>query len=1373
MCSIDITIINHSDVQHSHIEVHFMEWMFIFIFALHYNNRVINVSISKPFLKKFLTSVVFITTLGFATVTVDGYALLENQSDHSSITLTFQRTYPSALTETATTDTIGYFTAQLDTGIYNVTYTKDGYFSESLSDQSLYEDTTLTSLTLFEHTTLINVPSLFSTIQSAIDHAFNGDTILVAAGTYVEPNKPYFDNGSSAGPNLYEKDSLVILGEGSEMTIIDLDDHYYGFIFSYNSNDNIVDGFTIKNGGELLITALNNSYNNTFKNCVFLATGGESHTYASYFSGENFINCTFIGDGENNVLFNYPTQSVITNSIFYNYNGFISEDNLEELTISYSLFYEVSGALPTGETLKFQDPRFCYPDTNNYDLAENSPCVGTGSEGLNIGALDVGCDVIGSSFYVSKFGSDDNNGSEENPFLTIQAGFNAAWHTDTVYVASGTYLENIRWPEKPDISLIGEDKDSTIIDGNNTSIVIWIERLDEEFNSFGSILIKDFTIQNGYSTYVGGIYTFNNSASIELDDLNIVDNGGINGSGLYAYASDSVSLNNVLMENNKSYTQNSFAIYSRDCNLTINSTTITNNSKGIFVWNGGSTVTEVTSINNSILWGNYNGDGEMNTITFYDSYPLEADIDYSLLEGGIEGMTILSNTLTLDWGDNNIDSNPLFCEPDSGNYYLGYNSPCVGASGDGGHLGAFDVGCDNVYLPPEITAIPDTSMNEDSELYIYAEAESEQDYNIYFDAYSDTSSVYVYVLDNLLEIQLMTDWNGSTEITVLAYCEFDYNINNLVTFTLTVNSVDDLPYLDGHIYPLDYQEDFGVDTVAYLPDVFVDIDGELTFSYSFTDSTILTADVSSSHLVLSSINDISGDTELMVTATNPTRASVTDTVQISVWPVNDPPVIDSIPNIVMDEDTELFFDVSSYINDIDSDEIGVLVDNVSALMNDYVDVYMDGPDTLRLIAYDNWNGTGTITIIANDGELSDSEEINVIVNPVNDSPVFENLSALVNVGTEFHVPIQVYDIDLDSLVISFDDSWTYPDWLSLVYDPHSLAGTAPEPVDVHFPLNLSDGQATVTDTFHLSAAFFNPRVTSVTDVPDDQGGRVYVSFNASFFDVSNEPLQNYGIMRYDYFDNDSSGWVALSSFPAIGDPSYTFEATTVMDSTSEGDGMTEFKVVASMSEGIFHSDPDSGYSVDNIAPDIPGGFMATVLDEGIHLTWDISLEDDFQYFILEKSLNNEFQEYETFETIDTSYIDLEYVLNETNYYRLAAVDHAENVSEYSDVVEAAVLSIDGDLIPEVFALHQNYPNPFNPTTQIRYDLPEGTMGNITVYDMMGRQVKTLVNSLQTAGYKSVQWDATNDKNHPVSAGLYLYTIQAGEFNQTKKMILLK
>ena len=108
----------------------------------------------------------------------------------------------------------------------------------------------------------------------------------------------------------------------------------------------------------------------------------------------------------------------------------------------------------------------------------------------------------------------------------------------------------------------------------------------------------------------------------------------------------------------------------------------------------------------------------------------------------------------------------------------------------------------------------------------------------------------------------------------------------------------------------------------------------------------------------------------------------------------------------------------------------------------------------------------------------------------------------------------------------------------------------------------------------------------------------------------------------------------------------------------------------------------------------------------------------------------------------------------------------------NDIVE--ILSIDDEnQIPKQYILHQNYPNPFNPITTLRYDLPENSLVNITIYDMLGREVKTLVNSAQDAGFKSVIWDATNDFGKPVSAGVYLYQIQAGEFVQNKKMVLLK
>jgi hypothetical protein len=94
-------------------------------------------------------------------------------------------------------------------------------------------------------------------------------------------------------------------------------------------------------------------------------------------------------------------------------------------------------------------------------------------------------------------------------------------------------------------------------------------------------------------------------------------------------------------------------------------------------------------------------------------------------------------------------------------------------------------------------------------------------------------------------------------------------------------------------------------------------------------------------------------------------------------------------------------------------------------------------------------------------------------------------------------------------------------------------------------------------------------------------------------------------------------------------------------------------------------------------------------------------------------------------------------------------------------------------LPIAFNLYNNFPNPFNPVTALRYDLPENALVNITIYDMMGRIVKNLVSSQQTAGYKSIKWNATNDSGSPVSAGIYLYQVKAGKYRQTRKMVLLK
>jgi len=199
---------------------------------------------------------------------------------------------------------------------------------------------------------------------------------------------------------------------------------------------------------------------------------------------------------------------------------------------------------------------------------------------------------------------------------------------------------------------------------------------------------------------------------------------------------------------------------------------------------------------------------------------------------------------------------------------------------------------------------------------------------------------------------------------------------------------------------------------------------------------------------------------------------------------------------------------------------------------------------------------------------------------------------------------------------------------------------------------------------------------------------------------------------------------------------------------------------------------------------------ASNVDNGsITFSWGESSDandDSLYYFMRVTSVEIGNYDIDTSATsFSVAYADIIEDMTDNNV-TVATIEWTVYVTDGIDTVEADnapfTVVIDGGyamstfseaLIPEAFALHQNYPNPFNPITTLRYDLPENSFVNITVYDLLGKKVKTLVNTTQNAGFKSVIWNATNNQGNPVSAGVYLYKIQAGEFVQTKKMVLLK
>jgi hypothetical protein len=126
-----------------------------------------------------------------------------------------------------------------------------------------------------------------------------------------------------------------------------------------------------------------------------------------------------------------------------------------------------------------------------------------------------------------------------------------------------------------------------------------------------------------------------------------------------------------------------------------------------------------------------------------------------------------------------------------------------------------------------------------------------------------------------------------------------------------------------------------------------------------------------------------------------------------------------------------------------------------------------------------------------------------------------------------------------------------------------------------------------------------------------------------------------------------------------------------------------------------------------------------------------------------------------------------------NTINLSPSDLAQKNFQNYVIVNNATLGVIGAELPVHFSLDQNFPNPFNPLTSLRYAIPESAIVKIIVYDVLGNIIKNIINEKQSPGFKIVQWDATNNLGELVSAGLYICIIEAGDFRQTRKMILLK
>ncbi|MGA3244823.1 MAG: T9SS type A sorting domain-containing protein [Bacteroidota bacterium] len=330
-------------------------------------------------------------------------------------------------------------------------------------------------------------------------------------------------------------------------------------------------------------------------------------------------------------------------------------------------------------------------------------------------------------------------------------------------------------------------------------------------------------------------------------------------------------------------------------------------------------------------------------------------------------------------------------------------------------------------------------------------------------------------------------------------------------------------------------------------------------------------------------------------------------------------------------------------------------------------------------------------------------------------------------------------------------------------------------------------------------------IASIKDVPLDNGKKVQVVWNAFPSEqYSYNQVVNYGVFRKDptlpslnsikkvgsfteLMQTTKVGgsaimagnvWTYVGSVPASGLPQYSYIASTIFDSTkTSGQRWTTFYIAGytAASTVAYSSQPDSGYSVDNISPASPTGLNASFTNNTVNLQWRANDESDVVAYAIYRGTTPNFNPAGTapLAIVRTPlYQDAVSQSGVAYYYKISAIDQAGNESGYTAV--SVLTSVEtGSGVPTEFALNQNYPNPFNPTTEIAFSVPKQTAVKIVIYGLSGEVVATVVNQTMSAGNYRITWNGRTDDGRSVASGVYFYHLQAEGFTATKKMTLLK
>jgi hypothetical protein len=333
------------------------------------------------------------------------------------------------------------------------------------------------------------------------------------------------------------------------------------------------------------------------------------------------------------------------------------------------------------------------------------------------------------------------------------------------------------------------------------------------------------------------------------------------------------------------------------------------------------------------------------------------------------------------------------------------------------------------------------------------------------------------------------------------------------------------------------------------------------------------------------------------------------------------------------------------------------------------------------------------------------------------------------------------------------------------------------------------GDAPALDEITLEFLFEDAQIGGVADIAGDQGGQVRVSWDRSGHDRigSSTPILEYAIYRR--IEGGSkplpgdgpqagallAGWDYVTSVPAETEDEYSAVVPTLADSTEAG-GMawSVFLVRArTATPGVFFdSHPDSGWSTDDLAPNVPANLDATYgTGSGNLLVWDPPLDEDFRYFRVYRGTAPGFPvvgETPVAAVVDPTWTDPDHD-GAGVFYRVTAVDFAGNESAPAEA-EGSVVGIPEATVPTRLVLRGAFPNPFPASTRVVWALPEAGPVRLELFDVRGRRVRTLVDELREAGEHRTTWDGRDDAGRSVPPGIYFTRLAAASGTLTGRVV---